>query len=733
MRALDVSVPRLVKRTRLTDPYVVGGARAYFIGTQDGRCPPLGDHIPGAMGGLWIHPYRLLHGLVTGWARPSEPPSWLAAEEYRQGPWFAELCYAPADTLTLVCRQWVPDRRPGLVVTWSLTNADRVPHALDLWVAFQSDLRPGWLDEGPRGRDLLEETPGGVDLRSSERGWTARVIGDGNPEWVRTPTGIPFADNPERATWAARWRLLVAPSDTVVRSLWVGADDDAPDSGGGDVVVWWESKRRRYQRIRDTARVDVPDAAVQHALEWSKYQIDWLVREVPEMGTGLGAGLPEYPWWFACDNYYALQAAVMVGRHRLAQETLTLLADVSRRHNGNGRIIHEVSTTGRVYNSGNHQESPQFVTAVWNTYAWTGDREWLRTLYPMVRDSIGWILGQDETGRDLAPGYGIIEIDGLNARLLDTAVYTWTGLRAAAQIAETLGQYDQARRWRERARRLGSRILTLYWIPEEQLFGDVLAGRAWMRERRERWASWAERRGKPDVADRYRTLSAYPRSDDEAVLLMKNWIISVPMEVGLAPRSYAVKALRRMRGPEFRGPWGLYLSGTEHSDMMTISTGVQAVAETRYGQSDAALEWMRAMALTMDQRMPGSMSEMSPDAGCFVQAWSAYGLWVPVVTGFFGIRPRAADRRLWVAPRMPRSWTEAHLENLPVGSNQFSCSYRTGAVGELHLHTAESWTVTYARGWEVSTIRRGAQTGPRTVELQSDGTLILKRVAHRTT
>src|SRR5215207_4636103 len=52
-----------------TDPYATAGDRSYLIGTQDGNFPDLGSHVPGEMGGLWIHPIKLIDGF---WARVSE-------------------------------------------------------------------------------------------------------------------------------------------------------------------------------------------------------------------------------------------------------------------------------------------------------------------------------------------------------------------------------------------------------------------------------------------------------------------------------------------------------------------------------------------------------------------------------------------------------------------------------------------------------------------------------------
>ena len=46
-------------------PYITAGDRTYIIGTQDGNFPDMGGHVPGEMGGLWLHPIKLMDGFRT--------------------------------------------------------------------------------------------------------------------------------------------------------------------------------------------------------------------------------------------------------------------------------------------------------------------------------------------------------------------------------------------------------------------------------------------------------------------------------------------------------------------------------------------------------------------------------------------------------------------------------------------------------------------------------------------
>jgi glycogen debranching enzyme len=112
------------------------------------------------------------------------------------------------------------------------------------------------------------------------------------------------------------------------------------------------------------------------------------VRDVPEIGRGLSAGLPDYPWWFGTDNTYALQGVIATGNKDLVYRTIDLVHGLSQKTNGNGRILHEVSTNGAVFNPGNVNETPQFISLLWTVYRWTGDKAFLRKYYPAVKQGL---------------------------------------------------------------------------------------------------------------------------------------------------------------------------------------------------------------------------------------------------------------------------------------------------------------------------------------------------------
>ncbi|WP_020373799.1 hypothetical protein [Sulfobacillus thermosulfidooxidans] len=687
----------LSRTSSLQGPFVVGGTRAYLIGDLDGTFPAWGEHIPREMAGLWRHPNKLLQSIWLGWAYPGSDPVWATSDGFHRGPWFVDQHFTLSNTLEAIRRLWIPDDEPGLMMELTIINRGNHDERLEMIMGFISDLHPGWLDDQPRGVDQVYERLHQIIFQNDSSLWWVRCLSN-PPGRIRVnDTALPPKDFLACATASIRHDLMM-PSDTTTSIwYWIEGGDGQPvgESFPKNHHVWWDIKSDRYRQMDALSQVTLPDAQLMHAMQWTKYQTDWLMREVPGIGRGLGAGVPEYPWWFACDSHYALKGVLAFGQHEWAKDTLMLLKNISQQFNGNGRIVHEVSTTGVVFNPGNMQEAPQFCDAVWETFLWSGDKTWLQTMYPAVAQAMAWVSQADSSGRDLPPGYGIIEIEDLNLRMIDTAVYTYRGLMAYAQMVRIFEGSLNAQPIMERAEQLKNRILENYWIPEEGLFGDFLARSSDIDQRIHTWIKRAETRRNHRALCEYRHLDHFKRTSGEDVYLMKNWIINTPLETGMAPNSWAQRALSRMRSSEeFHGPYGLYLSGIDREEMMTISTGVQAVAEIQYGNADAALQWIKEIAKTIDIRSPGTISEMSPDYGCFVQAWTAYGLWYPVVTGFFGIHPNAAEGSIYFEPFMPSHWDHASLSKVRIGTNFVDCEFTRTLDSEIYrIVTTQPWTI----------------------------------------
>jgi hypothetical protein len=179
----------------------------------------------------------------------------------------------------------------------------------------------------------------------------------------------------------------------------------------------------------------------------------------------------------------------------------------------------------------------------------------------------------------------------------------------------------------------------------------------------------------------------------------KNWVVTTPMDVGIAPRERALAALDKIRR-ENVGEYGPFLSAVERKAMMTIATGVQAVSEGRYGRIDQAMWYVDRIVRTFGRTLPGSISEMMPDYGCFVIAWTSYGIVVPLIEQVLGIEPDAPGKSIVFDPHPPSGWNQMSIEALPVGSNTISFSRaRTERGIEYDVESKQDgWTFTLKTG-----------------------------------
>jgi glycogen debranching enzyme len=686
-------------------PYAAAGDRAYLIGTQDGNFPDMGGHVPGEMGGLWLHPIKLVDGFraeVRDLAT-NQDSTLSRSTEFVNYPYGNRFRYGPVlDSLEIERFQFSPDGQPGVIVQYTFQNVADRTRRLRFQLAVKTDLRPVWYSEHLK----IEDAPDTVTWRATDNRFLARDTGhDWFCVWGATPSAgaepvthpAPIQTRGSGVTAASDHSLSVAPHAAATLTF-VFAGSAASRSAALSAYNYLATHRAalltrkvaHYRSIIDRARVRIPDQRLQQVYNWVRVDAEWLAREVPGIGRGLGGGLMEYPWWFGTETY-SLQALSASGGVDLAKQMLRLLKNQSMKANGNGRILHELTTNGAVSNPGNTQETAQFILTVGKVVDWTGDLAFAREMYPAMTLGIHWLLTDMDQNKDLFPeGYGIMEVLGLNAELIDVAVYTQQALEATAHIAGVLGQPDSAKHYQQLASRLEARINQRFWVDEEGSYADFYGTRAQAISAAEGAIKQIGLKEANEVTARDKELIGYYERLKQRFSAMpdttrgwltnKNWVIATPMETGIAPRARALPLLDKIRR-ENVGEYGPYLSATNRGAMMTISTGVQAVSEANYGRTDEALWYMDRIVQTFDRVTPGSISEMMPDYGCFVIAWTSYGIVLPLVGHVFGVQPDAVHRTVVFDPHPPTGWEDMSIENLPVGSTRVSFSRARTARG----------------------------------------------------
>ncbi len=738
----------------LTSPYVTAGDRVYMIGHQDGTFPDLGWHITGEMGGIWNHPIKLMDGFVAQVEGVGEPWRLDSARKFVNYP-FGNLHSFEDKDLQLVAErfQFVPDGAQGLLVEWTFTNQSLQEMTITFSFTASIDLRPTWLGDRTNMVNAADTAYFNTELG-------AMVAKDQSNNWFTLFGSSRKAENPRvtegeplKASLSYQLKIPAGQSSTVLMAI-AGSYQSEEDlqktyhqllKAPRQALA---SKKARLAEVAATARLQVPDTLVQSMFEWMKYNTDWLVRDVPEIGRGLSAGLPDYPWWFGCDNTYSQQGVLAIGQHALARSTIQLLHQLSLKTNGNGRMVHEASTNGAVFNPGNVNETPHFVSLLAHYYRWTGDKKLVEEMYPHVLMGMDWLKQQDADGNGYPNGAGMMEIHGLDTEMIDVVAYTQQALESAGYLAEVMNDGTRAAAYRQEATQLKERIRTDWWVEDESSFADFI-GTA------EETASLvadamvrADTLQKPWSVQELRSkalqLKATPDKSKRGRVVYHNWVVNTPLELGIATEEQASKALATAR--KYTNPYGMYVTGidrTEAADsivlksrkktfsyvgaVMTLPTGVQAIAEARYGHADQALDYLHRLGRSFSYALPGSMYEVSPDFGMMTQAWNLYAVAVPIVHYFFGLQPDAPNQTMYLSPRLPSAWPTASLDNVIVGGNKLSVTI------ERHQGNV-TYSVTQTEGgWRIVLSLPGvtaATVNGQRLEMSDSGQVLLTGVSN---
>ena len=718
------------KSHRLSDPIAACGDRVYSICSQHGLFPdPPDGHVPGEMWGVWDHPIKLLDGFWFGLSdSAADSPRWLTeAAVCRAYPTHVEFEYR-AGSLSITRRDFAPEGMEGLIVSLTV-RADRqfdgVLHAL-----FRSDLRPAWLGEQAGMRDgqdrAVADLAAGCCLFSdSENAWSCVVGADVAPLAIATDERWEIAATQGRGT-SARLTYALRPKPLVDGTHeWTihfavagsaAAADDAREAHARLLQqrpALFAAKVDHYQALLETSQIITPDERLNQAIAWSKAINRMFVREVPGLGRALGAGLPEYPWWFSIDAAYTALPMLQSGQFELVRDTLRFLKEQSERYNPGegGRVIHELSSTGVAFNHGNMVEVPAFARAVHQYWLWSGDDAFLAEMYPFCKAGLlDYALGQHDPDGDLCPsGRSVVETVEMHASFetIDMAAYMSDALGRLADMGRALGDapslLDDLYR---KAEELREQIRTQWWLQDEGLFADVrasvdeveavlndldrhIAGQDWLTLDQKQAVETAHNLFAP-----YRARYATARRDVDLPWLLRHWVVLCPLEVGIAPPEQARRSLTRLLSEEFGNEWGMYLH-PQRRDVMSINTGLLALCAARYGHMDDALGIIARLARAFGYRTPGAVSEALPDAWCFLQLWSNVGLVAPVVECFLGIQPHAAQRRLAIHPCLPSAWSWAEVRRLRVGDVRFDIRVERAGAGYQVAASCDG------EGWEI--------------------------------
>jgi glycogen debranching enzyme len=703
----------------------------------------MGWHIRGEMGGVWAHPIKLLDGY---WFALDD--QWIPqASRFTTGAGYVQMQFPTTAGLEVTRTEFAPNRSPVALVGLTLRNPGDTSRSIHLTMDARSEIMAaypwGWTT--PNAKEFNRQDLGSYDdstdtltFKESGKPWYARVGASIAPDKGVVSSDfwgpIPGAERDEYLEYGngtggrMRWDLSVGGGKE--RTLWVavaGSHRSKAEATGalntalnGPANLLTQKVNSRLALLNKTD-VNLPDSTLEAAFDWGKLNMADLritvkgmkVRDVDEgtrypppiktipSATGIGAGFPDYPWYFGTDGAYTAYPLLVSGQWNTIKEHLRTIKTASRALNGGtGKVVHEVVTDGSVYwgdkdDPGNTNETAQFATAVEQVWRWSGDNGFRNEMYPFIVDGMRYITspsgcpeppgdpsteGTCDDDRDGWPeGFGMVEREGMGEEKLDVTAYTWQALRALERMARSKGDVVTAR-WADRkADAMKARFDETWWMPGLNLYADSLDDPGNVR------------------------------------LQQKHWINATPMEVLLAPENRANRALNTLESRTFTGGCGLFHTGrgggpegAGELKCWTLPNSVMAVGEANYGRlaNDEALFYMRAIAKQLDLEMPGALPEIIPspeydpfvdfrDRAMFMQAWSSYGVQWPVIYHFLGIRPNVPAGSLTVVPDVPNSWPGLSVRNLQVGGG-------TVAASASHEDNRYTTRVAASRRWNLT-------------------------------
>ncbi|MDP4240937.1 MAG: GH116 family glycosyl hydrolase [Bacteroidota bacterium] len=219
-----------------------------------------------------------------------------------------------------------------------------------------------------------------------------------------------------------------------------------------------------------------------HLLETAIYNmsVEEMTKAIEKDST-LRTGI-EWPGVWTRDVSYSIILSMAYMQPKVSENSLM------RKVNANGRIIQDTGTGGAWPAS---TDRMIWAVAAWEIYQVTGDRNWLKKVYPIIKNSIG-----DDLLVDHDPKTGLVKgessfldwreqtyprwmqpVDIYSSKNLGTNALHYQALTVAAKMAELMNDKPVVDKFNSEARKIKDGINHYLWIPEKNYYGQYRYGR----------------------------------------------------------------------------------------------------------------------------------------------------------------------------------------------------------------------------------------------------------------
>ena len=442
-----------------------------------------------------------------------------------------------------------------------------------------------------------------------------------------------------------------------------------------------------YERyLQETTSVELPDAQIQSAYDWSRISLLQGLVSNPTMGDGLIAGYrtsgegyrPGFAWFFGRDSLWCDLALNSEGDFATTKTALEFIAKFQRE---DGKIPHEIAQgasfvdwfKGYPYAFSSADATPLYIVAVDDFVTTSGDVEFAKSNWEHLAKAYEFLRSTyDGNGFPKNFGIGHGWIEGGPLLPIESEFYqsglAVAAIRALAHLSQLTGKDAEAKSLMDEFAKEQQHLNEAFWSPEKKIFAFAM--------------------------DRENQ-----RVDEPTVLT------TVPMWFGLTDEAKSQQMIEELSKPEHETDWGMRIisnraakysgGGYHYGSVWPLFTGWASVGEYRYHKPQPAYDNLRANALLALDGSPGHVTEvLSGDyyqplsTSSPHQIWSAAMVISPVLRGMFGLQFDAQKHTLTVAPHVPADWQEFAIRGVAAGKDKV----------DLHgSRSADSMTVVFER------------------------------------
>lgn len=669
---------KIVREAVPARPYSVVGPGGAFLGHQDGSFE------------AWIFPWKIFSDLrmtveMKDYPVPIDVNEHAATIEVR--PDHTTITFAHAN-FTIREVLFAPEHAPdgAGVIGFFQIEAVRpmnlivqfTPEMKAMWPAPSDDyVSPGWVKTANGGFYALHpnfpDHAAAVEMPGTQPG----IL----PPYEERAKSYPaqFVLHFDPAQDANKlFPLLLTTADTVADSRDASLAAKLAALGRSLPQLYQETAGYYRDFLSHHLSIETPDKNFNEAFEWAEVAVEQLkVQTTPSHDeTALIAGIdasadsarPGFGWFFGRDALWSLYAVNAYGDFQATRDELEFLL---KRQGPQGQIMHEWSqTAGMVdwkslpYEFASADATPLLLMAANDYLQISGDVHFVNQHWPEFQKAWNFECSQDSDHDGIyenTAGTGWVESwpAGMPHQEIYLAALDEQASTAFANIARATGHRDVGEQAGKRATFVAQQIEKEYFLHD---------------------------------ADFY----AFSRNANGSLDTSPTIYPSVADWDGTFHLAQPGGMLKRWASAEFSTDWGTRdLSptvsfydpiGYHQGSVWPLFTGWVSLSEYRNGRTLSAYSHLMQNAdLTWAEDL-GAVTELL--SGEFFrwfgrstshQLWSSAMVISPALRGLFGLDWNAAKHALTVTPRLPATWNEARLFEVPIGSERVSIGmHRSG-------------------------------------------------------